>query len=214
MTRSLLLACAIASGALAAGAARAHPHVWVTTKADIVYGSDGRVTGLRHRWTFDPAYSSYVTQGLDRDNDGKLTGEELQELAKVNTESLSDQGYFTELKVNGARQEFDPPRDAAMSFESGQLTLAFTLPLKRPASNRVLGLEVYDPTFFVSFTIGEGEDAVRLDGSPKGCATTVTRPKPMDAAKMQSLSESFFSALTASSAFGKDYANRVLVACP
>src|SRR5687768_4009272 len=86
--------------------ATAHPHVWVTSKAEVIYQADGKLTAVRHAWTFDPAYSAYVTQGLDKNNDGKLTSDELQELAKVNTESLEDFDYFTHLTANGAKQAF------------------------------------------------------------------------------------------------------------
>jgi ABC-type uncharacterized transport system substrate-binding protein len=215
MTRSLGRSLAALAALLAPAAALAHPHVWVTSRAEIVYAADGRVTGVRHRWTFDPAYSTYVTQGLDRNGDGQLSADELQELAKVNTESLSDHEFFTVLKANGAPQAFDAPRDAGMSFEKGQLTLAYLLPLKSPAvGGKLLGLEVYDPTFFVSFTLAEGDDAVRLEGAPKGCATRITRAKGLDPAQSQNLSESFFEALTNASAMAKDFANRVIVACP
>jgi len=54
----------------AAGTVQAHPHVWVTAKAQIVY-ADGKVTGVRHAWSFDPEYSAFVTQGLDANKDGK-----------------------------------------------------------------------------------------------------------------------------------------------
>src|SRR3954447_24719410 len=88
-----------------ATSALAHPHIWVTAKAEIVYAPDGKVTSVRHAWTFDPAYSAFSVQGLDKNNDGKLTPDELQELAKVNAESLSEFGFFTVLKANGAKQE-------------------------------------------------------------------------------------------------------------
>jgi hypothetical protein len=44
----------------------------------------------------------------------------------------------------------------------------------------------------VAFALAPGEDAVRLAGAPKGCALTVTRPKPVDATQTQKLSENFF----------------------
>nr|WP_315986544.1 DUF1007 family protein [Microvirga sp. Mcv34] len=85
----------------------AHPHVWVTAKAEVVYDQSGNVAGVRHTWTFDKSYSAYVTQGLDKDSDGRLTSEELKDLAKENTESLVDFDYFTELKVNGKCRSSD-----------------------------------------------------------------------------------------------------------
>src|SRR5215210_4256587 len=193
----------------------AHPHVWVTAKAEIVYAPDGKVTAIRHAWTFDPAYSSYVTQGLDKNGDGKLTPDELQDLAKENAESLVEFDYFTVMKANGAKPAFDAPRDYGMTFENGQVTLAFVLPLKTPArADKVLTLEVYDPSFFVSFSTAEGATAIKLANAPKGCTATVTRPKSVEVAQGQKLYEAFFEALNAASNYGADYANRVLVACP
>jgi ABC-type uncharacterized transport system substrate-binding protein len=214
-TKPFLPALAAVAALGCAAPALAHPHVWVTVKSEIAYAVDGKVAGVKHAWTFDPAYSAFVTQGLDKNNDGKLTPDELQELAKENTESLVDFGYFTALKSDGARQEFDAPRNPAMAFDKGQATLTFELPLKAPAAVRkALSLEVYDPTYFVAFAMAEGEDAVRLAGAPKGCALTVARPKPVDAAQQQKLSEAFFEALTSASNFGASFANRALVACP
>jgi ABC-type uncharacterized transport system substrate-binding protein len=209
-----LLALSVAAALAFAGPALAHPHVWVTAKAEIVYGPDGKVLGVRHSWTFDPAYSTFVTQGLDKNNDGKLTPDELQDLAKVNTESLADFGYFTHLKANGAKQAFAEPREPAMAFENGAATLTFHLPLKKPAANKMIALEVYDPAFFVAFAMAEGQDAIKLANAPQGCATTVSRPKPLDVAQQQRLSEAFFEALTAASEFGSDQAGKVIVACP
>ncbi len=100
MTRRIgLLALALT---LLSAPAWAHPHVWITSKAEILYAPDGRVTGVRHAWTFDKAYSAFITQGLDANKDGKLSPEELQPLAKENAESLVDFEYFTLLKANGA----------------------------------------------------------------------------------------------------------------
>ncbi len=213
MRKRVAGAIALAAAVLATPAL-AHPHVWITARAEVAYGPDGRVTGVRHAWTFDEAYSAYVTQGLDANKDGRLAPEELADLAKVNTESLVEFDYFTVLKAGGAKQAFAPPREPGMTFEGGKATLSFLLPLAAPVSPKLVSLEVYDPTFFVSFALAEGEDAVRLANGPRGCTATVTRPKPVDTSAQQNLSESFFEALTASSGFGAQFANRALIVCP
>jgi ABC-type uncharacterized transport system substrate-binding protein len=199
---------------LLAAPALAHPHVWVTSRAEILYAPDGRITAVRHSWTFDKAYSSFITQGLDTDKNGKLSPEELAPLAKENTESLVDYEYFTVLKANGAKQAFDAPRDYGMAYANEEVTLSYVLPLRTPShANRMLTLEVSDPTYFVAFTMAEG-DAVKLAGAPKGCAASISRPKPVDSAQQQNLSEAFFQGLSASSNFGAQFANRAIVACP
>ena len=198
----------------AAGPALAHPHVWITSQAEIVFGQDGKVTGVRHRWTFDPAISAAFTQGLDANGDGQFSPDELKDLARENTESLVEYDYYTVLKANGAKQVLDAPRDQAMSHEKEQLILSFLLPLKSPASaGKALTLEVADPSFFVAFGMAPGEDGARLVGAPKGCVASVSRPKAVAATPPKGLSESFFDALTSASD-GAQSANRVLVACP
>lgn len=213
MKPALLALVSLVALAGLAQPAQAHPHVWITAKAEIVYAADGNVSGVRHHWTFDAGYSAYLTQGLDKNGDGKLTPDELQDMAKENAESLVDFDYFTVLKVNGAKQAFEPPREYGMTFENGLARLSLLLPVKSPPNGKTLSLEVYDPSFFVSFSLAEGDDAVRLAGAPKGCAATVARPKPV-AAEQQKLSESFFEALTSASNYGSNFANRAIVACP
>ncbi|HEX8416273.1 MAG TPA: DUF1007 family protein [Methylobacterium sp.] len=201
------------------GSALAHPHVWITAKAEVAYGEGGRVTGIRHAWTFDASYSAFVTQGLDKNGDGRLATDELAGLAAENTANLAEFAYFTKLKVGGKDQLFADPIEPGMAMDGDKLTLSFLLPLKAPAvqGRGVAALEVYDPTYFVSFSLSEGADAARLAGAPAGCAATITRsktPEPVPAATKPGMSESFFEALTAASNYGGQFANRILVACP
>ena len=189
--------------------AAAHPHVWVKASAEILYADDGSVTGIRHRWSFDEAYSSFATQGLGR-NGAPPTRDDLAELAKINTESLAEFDYFTVAKLDGKRQAFSDPKDPVMDYEGGVLTLTFILPLKTPAKpTRAMGLEVYDSTWFVSFAFVETEPV-----KAAACSVTVTRPKQPDPAQTQKLSESFFENLAPSSDFGLQFANRAVIACP
>jgi ABC-type uncharacterized transport system substrate-binding protein len=205
------LAALAASLAGFASPALAHPHVWVTAKAEIVF-ADGRVTGIRHLWTFDEAYTAYVTQGLDRDNDGKLTPEELQPLADENTNSLEEFGYFTTVKVNGRKQAFDPPREPRMVMEKSQVAMSYFLPLKVPASaSGAVAMEIDDPTFFVYFSLAEGRDSIALANAPQGCVTSIAKAKALDTAMQQILQAEGALPLSLSSA---QYANKAIVACP
>ncbi|MBE7220717.1 MAG: DUF1007 family protein, partial [Caulobacteraceae bacterium] len=143
---------AVLAAALGAGAAQAHPHVFVTAREQVLFGADGKVTGVRADWTFDDMYSSFVTQGLGTPGQ-LLTKEELAPLAKTNVESLAEFGYFTVAKLSGHALPFDPPVDYWLDESPDKLvTLHFTLPLKQPVRPvPALNVQVYDPTYFVDF---------------------------------------------------------------
>ena len=198
--------------AIAAGPAAAHPHVFVTAKAEIVFAADGSVQAIRNRWSFDEAYSAYITQGLDKNGDGKLTSDELAELAKINVESLPDVEFFTAAKLNGRKQEFGTPGEQVMSYDNKVLTLVFTLPLKTPAKVRSFGIEIGDPTYFVAFNIVDEPDAVVTKGAPQGCVVRVNRPPKLDDATQKRLAEADITATPDVSAL--EIVTRALVACP
>ena len=121
--------------------------------------------------------------------------------------------------INTIDQTFAEPQEARMAMEGGKLTLSFLLPLKTPAAQGkgVAAIEIYDPTYFIAFSLAEGADALRLAGAASGCSMTVTRAKnaePAVASAGQSMTEAMFEALTAASNYGEQFANRAIVACP
>lgn len=194
----------------AATAATAHPHVWVTLKSDLVFGPDGTVVAVKHAWTFDEMFSAFASQGLDKNNDGKLSREELADLAEVNVTSLEEFNYFSVAKSSGSSIGFEKPKDYWLEADKDNvLTLNFTLPLKTKAQKGDLTLDVFDPSYFVDLSYAEGE-AVKLSGAPAGCTAEIKRPQSADTSK---LSESFFNSLTASSEYGSQFANRVTLRC-
>ena len=75
-----------------------------------------------------------------------------------------------------------------------------------------LDLEVYDPTYFVDFTMAE-KDPVKLVGAPAQCQLTVVRPTDTNVASNAPVNEQFFNSLDAGN-FGARFANKISVACP
>lgn len=197
---------------LAAGEAAAHPHVWVTMKSDLVY-ADGRIVGVRHKWTFDDMFSTYATQGLDTNNDGKLSREELSSLAEVNITSMKDFDYFTRATLNGKAAKFDTPKDYWLEHHDSLLTLTFTLPLAQPSAVARFELDIYDPAYFVSFEFDQ-KDAVAMVGAPAKCEASIVRPGDAAKSATKRLSESFFTSQAASAEYGAAFANKVSVKCP
>ena len=205
----------LALAALAAATpAKAHPHVFVVVKSEMVFDKDGKIGAIRHAWQFDEFYSAFAVQGLGKD--GKPpTREDWAPLAKVNVESLAEFGYFTMGKVAGKPVEFGEPRDYWLDEGADKLvTLHFTLPLTVPASAaRAFNLQVYDPTYFIAFDFDDKEPVV-LAGAPAGCSAKINKPGPLVADETKKLSESFFSGLSPGDGFGLKLSSRASIACP
>jgi ABC-type uncharacterized transport system substrate-binding protein len=178
--------------ALAVGtpaAALAHPHVFVTAKAEILFDAQGHMTDVRHVWQFDPAFSAFATQGLDANRDGKLSESELAPLAKVNVDSLKEYRFFTWFKVGEQQVKFKFPDKYFLRMYDGLLTLFYELPLASPtAPGPKMTLEVYDPEYFVAFTFVKDEPIV-LYHAPAGCAAQYHPPHPLNASIMMRLAE-------------------------
>jgi ABC-type uncharacterized transport system substrate-binding protein len=205
------------AGLLAADAsASAHPHVWVTMQGELVYASDGSVTGVRYAWTFDDMFSAFATQGLEPKKPGVFSRQDLEPLAKENVTSLKDFGYFTYGKANGSKLEMKDPTDYYLDYNTKDtvLTLHFTLPFKAPVKAKELNLEIYDPEYFVDFSFKDVKEPISLVGAPAACKLVVARPKELAVAPGQQLGEAFFNQLSSSDNWGAQFANKISVKCP
>jgi len=207
-----LSASLLAAGLLlAAGAAQAHPHVWITATSELLYAPDGSITGVRHAWTFDDMFTAYAVQGLESRAKGTYTREELAPLAQTNVESLKEYGYFTFAKADGKKERFLEPVDYFLDYKDAVLTLHFTLPLKNPVRSRQLVLEVFDRSFFIDFQMAR-DDPVKLVGAPAGCQIKLERPGDGTASAQQLNEQTFMNG--ENSSFGLMFANKITVDCP
>jgi ABC-type uncharacterized transport system substrate-binding protein len=193
--------------------ASAHPHVWVTMRSELVYGSGGVITGVRHAWTFDDAFSAFALQGIPHKAKHAYTRAELAALAQLNVTSLKEYGYFTRARADGRKAPMIDPIDYWLDYADSTLTLHFTLPFKTPVTAKSLSLEIYDSTWFIDFTFAD-KSPVALAGAPAGCKLNIQRPTGFDNVQGQQLGEDFFNALTSTSNFGAQFANKVFVQCP
>jgi len=198
---------------LGAGAAEAHPHVWITAVSELLYAPDGSLAGVRHAWTFDDMFASYALQGIETKVRGTYSREELAPLAETNVEALKEYAYFTYARADGGKKEkFSEPVDYFLDYKEGQLTLHFTLPLKTPLKAKQLSLEVYDPTFFVDFQLAK-TDPVKLVSAPEGCKMAFQRPND-GSATAQTLNEQTFANGGENANYGAMFANKITVDCP
>jgi len=206
----------VASLAMWANHAQAHPHIWATINTDLLYAADGSVTAVRHAWTLDDMFSAFATMGIKAKTKGQFTREELQPLAKVNVDQLKGFAYFTFATIDGVKEKnaFDDAVDYWLAYDpkAAALTLHFTLPFKNPVKAKVLKLEVYDPEFFIDFAFA-GKDSVKLIGAPAQCAAWTEKPDDPHFLSSQTLNKNFVPS-EAYVGMGALFANDILVQCP
>ncbi|WP_081710741.1 MULTISPECIES: DUF1007 family protein [unclassified Afipia] len=215
MRRLIQCLVVVAMLAVAAGAAQAHPHVWIVAKSELIYAPDGSITGIRHAWTFDDMFSTYALQGIESKTKGVYTRDELKPLAQTNVESLKEYAFFTFAKAGGAgsqkKEKFNDPIDYYLEYKDSALTLHFTLPFKAPVKTPALALEVFDPSYFIDFQLNE-KDPVTLVGAPATCKLTVQRPTDGSAQAQTMNEQSFLNG--DNSNYGAMFANKITVDCP
>jgi ABC-type uncharacterized transport system substrate-binding protein len=197
--------------ALGATTAQAHPHVWITARSELIYAPDGSISGVRHAWTFDDMFATYALQGIETKTKGVYSREELAPLAQTNVESLKEFAYFTFAKADGKKEKFVEPVDYYLDYDNTALTLHFTLPLKAPVKPKQLVLEVYDPSFFIDFSLAD-KNPVKLVGAPAACQMKFERPSDGSAGAQQLGEQNFLSGANAN--YGAMFANKITVDCP
>jgi len=170
-----------------AGAAVAHPHIFVDSTAELVFDAAGRFAGIRHRWAFDEAFSSWVTQGLDVDGDGEISPDELQDLADENLMGLSQFDYYTFGGEGDDDLIFRPVGLAHMHMDGGKVVMEFTIAPTAPyAIASELEIEVSDPDYYVAFTFPDSGGAT-LANAPASCIVESHPPVPLSDADAKRL---------------------------
>jgi ABC-type uncharacterized transport system substrate-binding protein len=162
--------------------ARAHPHVWIEMRSDVVFTEDGLIKGINLEWTFDDGYTQMALEGLDGDGDGLYSQAELAPLTRENILSLKDYGYFTVMRADGEQQKIGEVTDFGQIWSNNKLTLHLQVPLEKPVDPKTqeFVLKVYDPEFFIAIDYVK-DDPVDVVGKMPAACKLVVKPVPTDA---------------------------------
>jgi ABC-type nickel/cobalt efflux system permease component RcnA/ABC-type uncharacterized transport system substrate-binding protein len=157
----------------------AHPHIFIDAKVTVVFDDAGNIAGLRNDWTFDKAFSVWMIQGLDTNNDRETSPDEMQSLADENMTGLADFNFYTFAGSQDDLVEFTPAGDQRMAFANEQTTLSFSLAATeaRPVDG-VFELGIYDPEYYVAITVDDANDVV-LENAPAACGVSLKPPVEM-----------------------------------
>jgi ABC-type uncharacterized transport system substrate-binding protein len=192
---------------------RAHPHVWVTVETEVLFGPDKEITGFKHKWTFDEFYTEFAIQGLDTNNDGVYSEEELKPLAQTNVEALKEFNYFTFPTVSDRKVPLKEPTDYRLEYKNKLLTLYFTLPLEAPVPAKDIknfSFMVYDPGFYVALAFDQRNPIKLTSRGPLNCVARIgDKPVGGEVPLSQSVGEN----IDPASNFGSRFAQKVTVDC-
>jgi ABC-type uncharacterized transport system substrate-binding protein len=200
LPKNQLLKCIRSSGVAAAlvvlwfpvSQAHAHPHVWTEIRSTILLTKEGLVSGVRVKWTTDPAYATVALDGLDANSDGIYQPEELAQLTAENLDALSSYGYFLHFRTNNEVQKIGKATDGVQTYNAadGRLTLEFSVLLATPLDpqNSEISLKIYDPEYYISFEYVKNTPLMIEEGMKAGCkANLMELPEDPVAAQTKSL---------------------------
>jgi ABC-type uncharacterized transport system substrate-binding protein len=149
----------------------AHPHVWIDMRSAIDFNAQGRVDAIGVSWTFDEFYSQSMLDGTDRNNNHNYDANELQDLANAMAKNLKGFRYFMFIQVGNKLADTGTPTDAKATYEKGQLTLNFRLPLQQPVDPATTSVSYssFDPTYYVDISPAQSNGVVFTGPAPKTC---------------------------------------------
>lgn len=202
------------SAIAAGGTAAAHPHVFAEARLEVEVAPDGHVDALRHVWRFDDVFSSTVMLEFDADTDNRLEEPELEEVASVITDSISEFDYFQTITAAGKNIDVKPVTDMKVMFEDGQMIVFFTtVPAETVDIHSSPSFGIFDPTFYTAIDFYDDSNMV-LNGAPADCTGKMVVPDPDEALAQNqaSLTDSFFND-PAGNDWSKLLATRMEVSC-
>ena len=180
-------------------------------QSTVVFDGEGRITGLRLDWLFDDFYSVFVMDEISGDT--RSQDEILAEIARQDLQNLSEYGYFTDLRVDGARVDTGVVEQFDIDLRGMRLWLQFTVPLQAPLDPRAqeVVFGIYDPTYFLEVLHVEEQPVILAGAGAGNCDSRIEEPNPTF--EMISLAASLDQSESAGDTLGELFAQWVTVRC-
>jgi ABC-type uncharacterized transport system substrate-binding protein len=152
------------------GPSQAHPHVFIDGITDVVF-ENGKIVGIRQRWTFDDVFSLLMIEDFDKNKNGRFDKAEIEALRKGAFDAVREFGYFTHIRLDDRKIAVNRVSEFSASLANGRISYSFMVPFAEPVDPKTtkVDLGTYDDTFYVSVT-SDAIDPVRLSGAgSSGC---------------------------------------------
>lgn len=170
--RALAILAAALAMSLAAGPARAHPHVWIDAAATFVF-ADKKVVGVRVAWAFDELFSDFLRRQFDPKKTGTFDADALPKM-KADLVGLKDFNYFTHIRVDGKIHKVVEVAEFKPVMRDKHVIYSFLVSLPAPVDplTTPLSVALYDDSFYVDVALEKG-DPVRMEGARGACQFAV-----------------------------------------
>ncbi|MBL3596103.1 DUF1007 family protein [Rhodovulum sulfidophilum] len=196
--------------------ALAHPHVFIDASAGFRFDDDGRLAKLRIVWLYDAftTLNLYVQLGLDADGDGKLDEDDLEKIARGETDWPPDYPGDTYLFQNEAPVALGRPQHGTARMIGDRVEVSFDLPLVRPLAvdGQRTSLKLYDPEYFYAYTL---KTVLAAGSIPRECRTRLIpfTPDAADAATQKLLASLSVEELPSNPDIGARFADELRLTC-
>ncbi len=159
-----------------AGAAHAHPHIFVDTGLHPVFDDQGLLAAIRVVWSYDEMFSLLILEdkGLDPDYDGVLTEAETQALNGFDMQWID--GYEGDVYglLGGVVLGLSGPLEHTADMVDGRIVSTHLRALDKriDVGGQPVIFQAYDPTFYTAYHITL---PTRIEGRD-GCSAKVFLP--------------------------------------
>ncbi|EMH1211598.1 DUF1007 family protein [Morganella morganii] len=160
---------------LVSSIAIAHPHRFIGLETTFDIQND-KLVGLTFLWKMDPVASADILYEL---KNVKPESDIWKKQATVLMENVLSHSYFSELYVDGEKQQFrSMPESYSLKKEKLQLIFSFQVLLMNPVhfAARQFELLTYDPTFYTSMTYSESSKITLPLEMAAGCRLKLVEP--------------------------------------
>ena len=133
--------------------ALAHPHVFVDASVTVLYDASG-FSGVKNRWVYDDVYSAAMMSSVDKNDDGKLSADEMKLLESAILGPIEKNNYYNYVQAGSDFLKASGVKDFKASLAKGKLVLDFVVNFSMPAKNdwTMLVVVVADPTNYIQMT--------------------------------------------------------------
>lgn len=191
----------------------AHPHVYIEVRNAIVFDEQQHLVSIEVFWRFDEFYSAFAIQGLDTNNDGQYSSDELSSLLQDNLEEMGKTNFYTYTTVNGTAQSYKKAVDPQTFYEDGLLGMRFSLVLTTPVKvfGKTITIATYDPTYYIALDLAEQQPARLLGDNIDKCTMTIKRPDQSEPVNLDDSIATTNASIARS--YAEQFASRISVKC-